>query len=89
MATTKDKQEEALVERFLSSPEALKMLKETPNEERVEIMRYGIYRLQPKTPREFAQDFIKLATLYPQAISTRDTSKIMKNIDIENEEEQV
>ncbi len=86
MAITKDEQEEALVERFLSTPEALKLLKETPQKERVEIMGYGIDGLKVKTPKEFAQDFLKLATLYPQAISTRDISMIMKNIDIEEEQ---
>jgi len=89
MAITKDEQEELSAEQFLSTPEALKELKETPHKERLEIMRYGIDRLQPKTPREFAKEFLKLATLYPKVISARDTSKIIKNIDIENEEVQV
>lgn len=85
MAITKDEQEEISTEKFLSTPEALKLLKETPNEERVEIMQYGINKVQSKTLREFAKEFLKLENLYPQALESRDISKIMKNIDIEEE----
>ena len=86
MAITKDKQEEALAEKFLSNSETIKLLKETPHKERLEIMKYGINRLQPKTPREFAQEFLKLATLYPEVITAMDISKIINHIDIEEEE---
>ena len=85
----KNKEEEERIDRFLSSEEALHELKNSSTEDIAEIMKYGIKSLQPKTPGQLAKDFIKLATLYPNKIRSRDISKIIKNIDIENNEDEL
>lgn len=85
MADVKELEEE-LVDRFLSSKEALIGLKESSIKEIVEIMGYGIEGLNSKTPREFAKEFLKLANLHPNVITARSISKIINKIDIEEEE---
>ncbi|WP_151901296.1 hypothetical protein [Sulfurimonas hydrogeniphila] len=87
MSEEKEVQEENMIKEFLSNKKALELLKKTSEQDSIEIMKYGVSKYQSKTPFEMAQDFIKLATLYPNVIQSRDISKIISKIDLKEEEE--
>jgi len=86
MSKNKEEQEANLIKGFLSNEKALKVLKQTNEQDSIEIMKYGVSQYKSKTPSEMAQDFISLATLYPNVIKSRDISKIISKIDLEEEE---
>ena len=85
MANTKNKQEEEMVDRFLSSEKALNELKNSSEKDMQEIMEYGINGCNKKTTAQFAEDFLKMLKHYPNKLNSRVISNITKKIEVEEE----